>query len=441
MPFPFIKLKKTTKLDSVSRRDGFENVLTGLNTSRDKSKAFNFRPPQKLSYTELDWHLRFNPLAFKVCNKLPSDATKKTIKFTEFEPDSTEDKYYHDYLSKILNIYENISLAGTWENGFGGAVIILNIDDGQDPSMPVNIKKIKSISSDVIVLDRYQIYPENFKLHNQTELYYLNKPGEGAVFIHESRLLVFRGSNATNTARNENKGWSDSILSKYLESIQYYVTSVDSCNALVADICQGVYKIQGLNKGIGNKDYEEKLIRKYTMIDQAKSIIKAFMIDSEDDYQRISTNVSGLKDLVQIFKDFLAAVMDMPHNILLNEAPAASMGSNSGTGEMETWENTVSHYQINRIQKHFERVLTYIAAITNQNMPAFVFESIEPVNEIEAANIDNKKADTELKRVEVEEKLYFIGAKSGKQIAKQKSSTALQENKKLMQNLGDKPND
>lgn len=423
---------KKTKTNTISRNDGFENVLTGLNTSKDKSKAFVFKPPRKISYPELDWYLRYQPLVFKVCNKLVSDATKKPLKFPDLEDKPDEFKFYSDFLTKILNIYENMSIAGTWQQAFGGAVIILDIDDGQDPSMPVNLKNIKGIGKNPLVLDRYSIYAENFKIHSEPDVYYINKPGEGSVYIHESRLLIFKNPNSTNKEKQENNGWSDSSIPKYLDAIQYYTTAVDSCNALMTDICQGVYKVTGLNRGIGNKEYEEKLVRKYTLIDRAKGLIKGILIDSEDDYQRITTNTTGVKDLVQVFKDFLSAVLDMPHNILLNEAPAGGLGSKTGDGEMEAWENTVNHYQNNQLRKHFERVLTYISAIKKEQMPNFEFESIEPTNEVECADIDNKKADTELKLAQAEETRFFIGN------SKKPDSNKSLENKKILSALSEK---
>jgi len=384
-------LKKITSLISAtsqfinSKFDGFSNVLTGLNTARDKTSAFFIMKSKKLSYNELDTLIRDNKMAKKVCIKPAMEIVKEELELCI--DDEILEEEFEVFLSPF---YEKFMTALFWENGFGGSAILLDIEDGRELNEPVDVENITGFGKRVLILDKSYIYCDNYNPLKETELYFINIQGEGTIYIHKDRLLLFKGHSSTINERMENLGFSDSILQSSYSAIRNYTVAHDTCANILNDFSQTVYKIDGLNDDLDNEQGEADIIKRLLLMEQTRSIVRAVVIDAKDDFLRQVANVSGLKDFIAIFKEYLVAMFDIPHNILLGEKTEGGLGQ-SGKTQMEQWKDFLTSEQ-NRIRPNWDKLIKYYSAYKGMDKPKWHYANLYKLDEIEEATVEKENS-------------------------------------------------
>lgn len=366
--------------------DGFVNVLTGLGTARDKTNSFFITKSRKLSYPELDTLIRDNPIAKKICLRLSEEIMRDHLEF-EIEDPETEASFKKTY-SKYHSL---IQQALFWEFAFGGGAVILDINDGGDLDEPVKVDNIQSFGERLIVLDKSYLNVDGFNILEEPELYYINLQN-GTQYIHKSRMIIFRGSAATLTERQENSGFSDSKLQSLYSAIRNYTVAHDSCASILNDFSQTVYKIDGLNDMLEDPKGEEQVIKKMLLMDRTRSIVKAVAIDGLDDFIRSVAPLQGIKEFISIFKEFLIAVSNIPHNILMGEKTEGGL-SQSGKTQMMEWYAYI-HQNRERIKSEIDKLITYIAAVEQIDKPNWNFKNLWSLDEKEEAELEAKNAES-----------------------------------------------
>src|SRR5690606_19227544 len=102
------------------------------------------------------------------------------------------------------DILNKVRIAGAWARNFGGSAIVFNIDDGRDPSEPVNLQNMKITSSQVFHAHQLQILEyesdESSPNYGQPTLIDVWKETQFSserVPTHTSRMIIFRGLDTT----------------------------------------------------------------------------------------------------------------------------------------------------------------------------------------------------------------------------------------------------
>lgn len=369
--------------------DGFANVVTGLGTRRDKTTQIHVIRSTPLSYMELDTLIRDNKMAKKICLKPAEELSKKPVT-VEIEEDEELEKEFNSYLKSF---HDNIKLAYFWERGFGGAAILLDIKDGSDLSEPVNWDNISGFGTRILVFDKSWIFPSDaYNIFKEPEMYYVNIQNEVTINIHKDRLLIFKGTAATIQEKIEHQGFSDSVLQATYPAIRNYTTAHDTCATILHDFSQTVYKIKGLNDDLDDDDGEDDVLDRILLMEKTRSLIRATVIDSEDDFQREVANVSGIKDFISIFINFLIAQTDMPHNILMGDKLEGGLGQ-SGKTQMEQWKDFIRS-EFTRFLPHYEHLVKLFAAYKGVDIPKVIIPNLYELDEIEEATVEEKKSIT-----------------------------------------------
>ena len=120
--------------------DGWSNLLSSLNVSgKSLDPATNFSLDGRLSAELLTSLFIEDGYAKKIINKFATDMTRQWISING-DPDNI-------ILNKLKNIKAKKSFTSLikWARLYGGAIIIMGINDGRDLSEPVNENAIKSI--------------------------------------------------------------------------------------------------------------------------------------------------------------------------------------------------------------------------------------------------------------------------------------------------------
>jgi len=261
------------------------------------------------------------------------------------EAERAEEKEAEEKTQAILDDLETVSTfieARQWSRAYGGAAILLGIDDGaKDLTQPVNEKTIKAVRF-LVTLRPRECWPVKWSSNPRSAMY--GKPVEYAVQretngavaaktfnVHHSRLIRLDGIRVSRRHTRANRGWGDSVLNRLFEPLADFQQSFKTVPNLIADFAQGVHKIKGLAELLMANE-EEAVTKRLEMLDMMRSVLRSLVIDSEDDFQRHQTPVAGLPDLLDRCAKRFAAAAGMPVSLLMGDAPA---GLNA-TGEQNT---------------------------------------------------------------------------------------------------------
>ena len=364
------KLVEPKKTKKVANTDGWVNVITGLGTSKDKNtySTVNWTGTTRQEAESL---YAGDEIAQKIAKIIPYDGTREGISWNmdNGAPQAEVTKYLEAEFRR-LKIFDTVAWAWTVARVYGGALIFMSVDDGgRDLELPMDFTKVKKINA-LRVFDRWEtqinstdieddISSENF---GRPKIYRYNSGaaiGSGLltgaeVRIHHTRLLRIDGVKLPTRLLIQNAYWDDSIYSALAHAIRNYGTTHDSISMIIADFNQPVYRLQGLSEALA-MDEEQLITQKLKIVDLMRSAARAIVLDKEDEFENVSTNVAGGKDLIDLTVQRLVAGSDIPHTRLLGNSPTG-LGA-TGTSELINYYDSVKSMQNTTIREPLE-VLT-----------------------------------------------------------------------------------
>ncbi|MCC7542366.1 MAG: DUF1073 domain-containing protein [Deltaproteobacteria bacterium] len=357
-----------------SRRDGWQNLVTGLGTSRDKATYHEFAPGLYLTDYQLDALYSEDDFAHRGVGAIVKEAFKlgynvvvrpSTAK-SEDDPgeaqelagDIIEDLDEWDLDTKFVDC------AG-WGRLFGGGILYFDCDDGRYPHEPLDESSIRAIDG-IHAYDRRSFtvrsrYRAPHQKAGQAETYWHHPIAEeeGRVgVIHESRLVVFGGAATTRFRFWQNGGWDDSVL------VRVYATLV-SCSAnwqsichLMHDFSQGVFGLKDLVELI--RSGQEAVVQKrLEFLDKNRASNRAIAVDKEhESFERRSSEMSGADKLADKTWLRLAAAFEMPVTVLMGQSPTGFDAT--GTSDQTVWYDTVGQYQRQRLRRPIKRAISIL---------------------------------------------------------------------------------
>lgn len=323
------KKNVTKKITAQKRNDGYSNIVTGLGTSRDKTKA-TFAQASRLSWGEIDEMFEADPMARRVCNIFPYYALRKNPTYIS-DDDSVVELLKAE--QKRLGVIDKLREAWLWARAFGGCAIVLGAEGDTEEPLAENVE-IKFLR----VVDRTQVNPvgemdRDWESDNYGEpLFYNVSPigGEPMIF-HHSRIIKVQGDELSRRRYVGNQYWGESVLSSLSNSLTKYATVQDAIANLVVDYRQTVYKYENLEDIIAEGG-EEDMKKRVELMDSVRSILNAMILGGEESIEIIGGGqTSGLPELVDKAIMRLCAETGVPHTVLLGDSPSG-LGA---TGESE----------------------------------------------------------------------------------------------------------
>lgn len=261
-----------------------------------------------------------------------------------------------------LGLNAAIKEAMCYERAGGGGAVLLGANDfTTDLRQPLNLKRVRSFDW-VTPLEARELQP----------IYWYNNPrapkfGHPAVYqlipyavgapidgylpqitqIHETRLLVFPGARVSRRIlQNGTFGWGDSVFTRIAKALANFNTGYSNAGILLSDFAQAIYKIKGLAEVLA-QDGANSLSERMLAVELSRSIARAVIIDSEEDFERKSTTMAGYPETLDRLGLRLAAAAGMPYTRMMGQSPA---GMNA-TGESDTrfFYDSISSLQTQKV--------------------------------------------------------------------------------------------
>lgn len=395
------------------RSDGYVNMLNKYGTSRDSSSHYVFQADAMTMDTALTEAYEGNGLFTKIIDRPAEEAVKRGFDLGIKDQDVLT--YLSDKLDD-LDWEQNASQALKWTRLYGGALMVMIINDGRNIWEPVDWQNVKGIE-ELRVYERPLVNPDYHSIYRTVS----NDPGRagrarfgmpeyyqvssiyGTFRVHESRCLVFRnGVLPENSLNTQYRFWGIPEYYRIKKNLQETYTAHGNGVKLLDRCVQAIYKMRGLSNLLLTEGGENQVLKRLNAIDMARGIINTMIIDAEgEDYDYKQMSMSGVREIIDSTCTMLSAVTDIPQTILFGRSPA---GMNStGEGDTENYYNMVEGLQKLNLKANGRTLLDLIfteGVVTGrlQQKPEYKteFEKLWSLSEKEQAELDKMKADTEL---------------------------------------------
>lgn len=417
-------------------RDAWQNLLTGLGTSQDRTLRTSFLRGCTKTESELTAIYRHNWLARRVVDALPQRALARGVSEKTPWPAS----------------YAEINFANeAWPEGaflraaslgrlYGGSGLYLGFNQGEDLTQPA---PPSARAEFVDVFSRFELqcakataaekgvpqgqrerWPGQWREENPAsalfgqplvwELAFGTNPRKGLRF-HHSRMIRFSGTSkppeatAGEQASSErgaldDRDWSDSVLLSVWEDIQRYGVFWQNVDQLISVGSVGWLKMRGLFEALSTEN-ADAIRARVDVFNQSLSTARLMMLDSDgnEEYGREAVSFAGVAEVLQELQLATAGAVKQPVTELFGRAPAGMNAT--GESDLQNWDSEVTGYQKRQLQPRASR---YASAL--QGSPVAI--EFPPVRVPSEAEVEEQRA----KRIGATERLWAMGAFSDQEI-------------------------
>lgn len=457
--------------------DGWENLATNMGVlGSSKSESTIFRPRRHMDHGQIDAMYRQDGMSGKLVDEIVEDAFRcgwRVVFGGDSKVDAEAvndinhklDKWHR--ATRFISISEDHFKQSRWA---GASLLVLGVKDGQEPEIELDSGRVREFTW-VQALDRFQVSPSG-QLEGRPTSRYFGMPiwydlmsivtssgsttfGQGQtatpvslasvsadtgdmsslnnVKVHTSRVWRSDGVSVSDRARFHNGGWGDSVLERARVPLRAWSSAMLGAEDTLVDYNQAVYKIRGLKEMLSS-NREDLVTKRFRLMDRVRSIFNAVLVDAEgnEDFERKSTNATGMPELIDRVAQWLSAVSGMPLTKLFG---VGSGGFSKGEGEGENWDDKVTAWQTKNIKPMLEYVYGLLFATPEfSGVPegwTIEFESLQLESPAQTAEtrLKNSQADAAymdrgaLAPLEVK-RSRFGGAKYGNEIDIDEKATA-----------------
>ena len=412
------------------RNDGsLVNVLTGMGTTgKDRTTATQVNVQQLLSSVELE-QLYLNGLPRRLVDSVADEMLRHRVTIT-LGGDNTDNEVItkvEEFL-KNTNFHQAYSEVVKLQRLYGGAGLVMLIDDGLPESEPVNTSRIRAIRG-FIPLSRWELIPteltsadyskpEHYRITTSQKLTDAQREAYVDVHVHHSRVARFDGLYLPWKLRTRNTGWGQSVLQLLWHAYKRYESALAGLENMVSDSDLFVHKIPGLFNRLaqGNEEGMRKRLEANIL---SRSLYGGMAIDTEEDVTFLSRALGNIASATDPFVTALQAETGWPASILMGESPGG-LGK-EGRFEERVWASIVEQWQEVYCRPALTEAFTYILLSregpTRGKPPeswAVSFPSVFTQTEEDKANLRANTAATDvqyinsgvLKAIEVRESRF-----------------------------------
>jgi len=349
-----VDLKKTVK-------DGWVNMLTGMGMkSRDKTANNNFATSSLLAVETLEDLFESGGIAKQIVKLPADDMTRNWIAI-----DGDTDNLIINWMDSNLNIRTKLWQQILWSRLYGGAIGVMGLNDGQLLKKPLNENNIKTFEF-ISVYDKTQlIYSEelNYKdpskpKFGQPEFYRVQPIGTTTqVFdVHETRVLRLEGDIAPDNRKRYYLGWGLSVLQNVYNSLKNLGSSLNASAHIIEEFIMTILTIDNLMNLLANGQ-EDLILKRLNQADLSKRLSNTMLLDTNEKFDRLSSNVSGLPDLVKIFIQILSAETGIPSSKLMKETVTGMNSSGVADAAVKDYYADISNKQEIELRPLIQRVI------------------------------------------------------------------------------------
>lgn len=383
------------------RKDGWSNSYTGIGTSRDKQTRSTFCGDALLGIGELSVLFHSDDIAHRIITTRPDEMLRAGYKLMADDEELTQGLMED---AERLEIDRNVFEGMVWGGLYGGAALIIGVNDRRPPEMKLNDQAAKSVDY-LTVLDKRYINPHKFYGQSQMagglgygkpEQYMVTSMQQaGLAVVHESRVIRFEGAMTDAQMRRQLWGWSISELQRPYEVMRLFGMSFASVGHLLQDASQGVFKMKDLMHMIANN--RDALMKRMELVDTSRSVARAVLLDADmEDFDRVATSFAGLPELLDRIMQRMSAATRIPVTLLMGRS-AAGMNA-TGDSDFRAFYDSVKAEQNKKLKPILLKIYRLLATARGGD-PTKVrieFNPLWDMNDVESSLMEKQDADRDV---------------------------------------------
>lgn len=253
---------------------------------------------------------------------------------------------------KGTGFYQALSEVIKLQRLYGGAGLVLLIDDGLPESEPVDVRRIRAIRG-YIPLSRWELIPSDVNItdwskptHYRLTTSQKITPDQTSpyvnVLIHHTRVARFDGLYLPWRVRSRNTGWGMPVLQLMWESFKRYESALSGLETMTSDADLFVHKIPGLFQRIASGN-EADLRKRLEANSLSRSVYGGMVVDTEEQVEFLARALGNIASASDPFVKDLQAATGWPASILMGDSPGG-LGK-EGRFEERTWAAIVEQWQ------------------------------------------------------------------------------------------------
>ena len=376
--------------------DTFSNFLSGLGVpGRDKMTAHR--------YTKVIWGRDQLEASFQtdwIARKaivIPAEDSTREWRAWQAEQDQIEKL---EETEARLGVQLKLQTALVKARLYGGCCILIGVDG--DMSKELDTKTIKKDGLKFIhllaphqlqiqELDRditspYYGQPLFYELTDDTGKHDIIK-------IHPSRMVRLTGVEPPDPIAQQ--GWGDPVLQVINDAVAGAGTVAQSIATLIAEAKFDVVKIPGLTEIFSTTNGTNRLIKRFSEANVAKSVINAVVLDAEEEWERIGVDFDGMPEILQMYLQIAAGAADIPATRFLGRSPAGLNAT--GDSDLQNYYDRIASDQELRLTPALEKLdqAIIMSALGHTDDDVwYEWRSLWQMTDAEKAEINHKKATT-----------------------------------------------
>lgn len=418
----------TPRADLGWRVDAWQDGATGLGTERDGRLWATF-VADLVTARQAAELVRGDGLAAKLVEDIVDEAFRIGFDLAIKERDKTRgrdgeaeaedqrpaEELQADVLAawKNLEVLAKLALAEKMDRQDGGAAILLGLTDlrttpDKAPAGNAKLEWLRVIHPSRLKPAKRYSDPYSAKC-GEVELWQLlpeTKAGMAEstsepILVHETRVIIFDGVRTAGDVFTyyEYDGFGDPVLTRAKAAVRRFCSALDGVEIAAKRNGEPWWKVKDLPKLLaqdGGKGFQTRLAAK----EKARSSLRLHVVDSEDDFGMAAAPLTGLREVVETFKDELALITGMPRVRLFGESPGGI--GDSSKGPQRVWYDFVAAWGTVKAVPPLVRITAWIMNGLGGEALEWTIKPTDPwqMSEKERAEIDKLDADTDVALVQ-----------------------------------------
>jgi phage-related protein (TIGR01555 family) len=378
-----------------TRDDGpYENVFLSVGNAKDRSVFTKATIRTVLDNTQLENLYEGDGFARRIVD-LPSEEMVRAGYDIEGVDEDSEVRAQLENIQCLPKLCDALR----WNNLYGGAIVVMLINDGGILEEPLNIENAKSLEQ-LRVYDRYQVSRHAKYLDpmdsrfGKTQIYQISPVDGSPYMVHESRCISFDGMPIPERIRASNDGWGASKLQQCFDQLTRFGMSHIWANALLERAQQAIHGIPELTNLLRQPGGEALVKKRVDIVDMTRSINNTIVIDAAESYDIKSNTLSGVADVMDRLGLALSAVTGIPESLLFGRQQG---GLNStGKSDLENWYAKVGQDQNTILLPALDRLITVQLYVMGRYTEDYLvkFNPLSVPSRKDTAETDYKVAQT-----------------------------------------------
>ena len=395
----------------ITHTDGWYNLLTGSGLKKyDRRVNTVFGLAERFDRRSLIEIYRGDGLGKRIIQIPSDDMVREWIKI-EGDPEGHVVKKMNDLSTKAFT-----KEALYWSRLFGGSLILMLINDGQELDQPVNEAQIRDIDG-LQVYDRYDIDWTATDLYNNPkdpkfgfpEIYHISNRSTGERFpVHETRVLRFDGEIIPKLVQRENNGWGDSVIVGVYERLRGLGDGYNGIENIITEFIIGKLTIKNLQALISSKEGTKQVQDRLQILDMSKNILNTLLLDEKEEFDRVAASgTQGLSRLIEKLQVVLSAVSGIP---VIKFFPEQAKGlGGEAFGNIRLYYDEIKSDQEDKLQPQLRKLARYIQLSKDGEFKGTELENWDIVFYPLWQPTEKEVAETRKLQAEVDDLYYGMG--------------------------------